>query len=68
MTIDAKGNQQEQMFAISHEERNALQEQLHDLLDTISKEETTAKMAAAVARGKIAELKKKAMKLEELLR
>lgn len=68
MTIDPHGSQQEPLFPTSNEERIQLQESLLDLLADIGREERTAKMAATVARGKIAELKKRAAKLEELLR
>jgi hypothetical protein len=68
VTIDPHGHQQEPLFPTSNEERIQLQEALLDLLADLARAEEQMKVDTATARGKIAELKKRVMKLEELLR
>ncbi len=68
MTIDPRGHEQEPLFPTSNEERNAMQEDLLDILDQVAKATIAMQQEAKRRRGEIAGLNKRGAKLEELLR
>jgi hypothetical protein len=60
--------EQEPLFPTSNAERIAMQEEFLDLLSEIERETRQLQLEQKARRGRIADLNKKAAKLEELLR
>jgi hypothetical protein len=60
--------EQEPLFPTSETERQAMQEELLDLLEQVSRKEQELKLASTTLRGEIAHARKRALAIEKLLR
>jgi len=60
--------EQEPLFPTSNEERQQMQEHLLELLAAVRDQDAQLKLTVTKARGEIADTKKRAGKIEELLR
>lgn len=68
MSPTDRPTEQEPLFPTSHEERQAMQEEMLDTLAALQLARDQAKREAAKNKGVIAALEKRGAKLEELLR